>query len=103
MTDIVLRDIDALLADRIRRLGELRGWTVHETLLRVLEHGLHGYEGDGAVRLEAGESGALEAAIAAMEQIPSDPGFALIGRVQPAVAMASEEPDQSISGQFTLE
>ena len=78
MTDIVLRDIDPLLAERIKRLGDARGWPVHDTLLRVLEQGLHACEGHGPVQLEANEAGALEAAIAAMEEVPSDPGFALI-------------------------
>lgn len=103
MTDIVLRDIDPLLAERIKRLGEARGWPVHDTLLRVLELGLHACEGHDAVHFEASETGALEAAIAAMEQVPSDPGFALIGRASAPVPPPEDEPDQSISGRFSLE
>ena len=103
MTDLVLRDIDPLLAERIKRLGEARGWAVHDTLLRVLEQGLNACEGHGPVHLEANEAGALEAAIAAMEQVPSDPGFALIGRAGAPPPPPADEPDQSISGRFTLE
>jgi hypothetical protein len=103
VTDLVLRDIDPLLAERLRRLGEARGWTVHDTLLQVLEQGLHACEDNGAVRFEAHEAGALEAAIAAMEQVPSDPGFALIGRAGASPPPPADEPDQSISGRFTLE
>ena len=103
MTDLVLRDIDPLLAERLKRLGEARGWAVHDTLLRVLEQGLHACEGHGPVHLEANEAGALEAAIAAMEQVPSDPGFALIGRAGAPPPPPADEPDQSISGRFTLE
>ncbi len=103
MTDIVLRDIDPLLAERIKRLGDARGWPVHDTLLRVLEQGLHACEGHGAVHFEDSETGALEAAIAAMEQVPSDPGFALIGRSGAPPAPPEDWPDQSISGRFSLE
>lgn len=80
MTDIVLRDIDPVLAERIRRIGEARGWSLPDTLLELLEHGLNACEGDGAVRFDGRESSVLEAAISAMEQVPDDPGFALIGR-----------------------
>lgn len=103
MTDIVLRDIDPLLAERIKRLGDARGWSVHDTLLQVLEQGLHACEAPGAVRFEVDEAGALEAAIAAMEAVPSDPGFALIGRVATPPPAPAAEPDQSISGRFALE
>ena len=40
MTDIVLKDIDPILADRIRRVSEARGWDVHHTLMNLLEQGL---------------------------------------------------------------
>ena len=40
MTDIVLKDIDPVLADRIRRVAEARGWNMHDTLYHLLEHGL---------------------------------------------------------------
>lgn len=102
MTDIVLRDIAPLLAERIKRLGDDRGWPVHDTLLRVLEQGLHACEDHGPVHLEANETGALEAAIAAMEAVPSDPGFALIGRAA-TPPPSGDEPDQSISGRYSLE
>ena len=41
------------------------------------------YEGDGSVRLDNAESDALAAAIAALENVPDDKGYALIGRVEP--------------------
>jgi len=102
MTDIVLRDIDPVLADRIRRIGEAHGWSPSDTLLRLLETGLQSWEGDSAVLLAEHEDGVLQAAIAAMEQVPSDPGFALIGRAAPQPE-ANEQPDQSISPRFDLE
>lgn len=84
MTDIVLKDADPVLMDRIGRVAEARGWTVARTLLHLLEQGLHVVEGDGSVRLDHQEADALAAAIAALESVPDDSGYALIGRVDPA-------------------
>lgn len=92
MTDIVLKDIDPALAERIGRIAQARGWTTPQTLQALLEQGLGSLESRGGLRgrFEAGdaESNVLQAAIAALEGVPNDPGFALIGRVpdaQPAV------------------
>ena len=81
MTDIVLKDADPVLFDRIRRVADARGWTMPRALQYLLEQGLHVYEGDGSVRLDNSEADALQAAIAALEQVPDDPGYAAIGRV----------------------
>lgn len=86
MPDIVLRDIDPILADRIKRISDQRGWPLSQTLLELLEQGLHVVEGDGAARFDSSEADVLQAAIAAMEGVPDDPGFALIGRPTPARA-----------------
>ncbi|HEX2594867.1 MAG TPA: hypothetical protein VHL61_00215 [Luteimonas sp.] len=102
MTDIVLRDIDSVLADRIGRLAQAHGWSHPRTLLHVLEQGLHACESDGSVGLAEQEARVLQAAIQAMEHVPSDPGFALIGRAGP-VPEAAPQPDQSIKPSFELE
>lgn len=96
MTDIVLRDIDPALADRIARIGQAHDWDAAQTLLQVLDRGLHACERDGAVRLAEYEAGLLQAAIAALEHVPSDPGFAMIGRAEPQPAPI-QEPDQTIT------
>ena len=83
MIDIVLRDADRILIDRIERVAQARGWDLPQAMQYLLEQGLHVYEGDGSVRLDTSEADALQAAIAALEQVPSDPGFAAIGRVAP--------------------
>ena len=101
MTDIVLHDIDAILADRIHRISEARGWSSPDTLLRLLEYGLDACEGDGRSLLDEKEAGALESAIAALEQVPNDPGFALIGRMTPEI-VTPEEPEQRIPEDFRL-
>ena len=36
MTDIILRDIDAVLAERLRLLAQQRGWEMHDALLTAL-------------------------------------------------------------------
>ena len=81
MTDIVLKDADPILVDRIRRVADARGWTVSRALQHLLEQGLHVVEGDGSVRFDNAEADVLQAAIAALEQVPNDPGYAAIGRV----------------------
>jgi len=81
MTDIMLRDADPVLVDRIKRLADARGWPMPQAMLYLLEQGLHVYEGDGGKRLDNRESDALAEAIAALEGIPDDAGYAKIGRL----------------------
>jgi hypothetical protein len=96
MTDIVLQDIDPVLADRIRVLAQARGWSMHETLLRLIEQGLHHCEDAGGGSFDSRETDVLKDAIAALEQVPDDAGFALIGRIgtpaEQAGAEAGAEP-----------
>jgi hypothetical protein len=87
MTDIVLRDIDAVLADRLRRLAERRGLDMHDTLFEVIEQGLCHCEAAALSRFDDREATALQQAIAALEQVPDDSGFGRIGR-------AGEHADQ---------
>lgn len=99
MTDILLRDVDPLLFERLRRIGQARGWAMTDTLLHVLVHGLQAFEGGAAPVFADAEAHALEAAIAALEQVPDDAGFALIGRVIAPPLPAPAEPDQSVTPQ----
>lgn len=84
MTDLVLRDIDPQLATRIRKVAETNGWTLHETILHLIERGLFASEG-GALRFDSSETDVMQSAIAALETVPNDPGFALIGRTDAPV------------------
>jgi hypothetical protein len=96
MTDIVLRDVDLPLQQRLQRIGRLRGWDMAETLLQVLQQGLYVIEtGRESIDI-SDEAGVLEAAISALEHVPNDPGFALIGRAPAAASPAADEPDQSV-------
>ncbi len=83
MTDLVLRDIDPNLAERIRKVAQTNGWTVHQTIMHLIERGLYASEG-GALRFDGVESDVMQSVIAALETVPNDPGFALIGRIEGA-------------------
>lgn len=94
MTDLVLRDIDPMMAERIRKVSEANGWTMHQTILHLIERGLYASEG-GALRFDSKESDVLQSVIAALETVPNDPGFSLIGRVTGASAVA-EAPSSPV-------
>ncbi|HZW17306.1 MAG TPA: hypothetical protein VFF71_00690 [Luteimonas sp.] len=87
MTEIVLRDLDPALLERIAAYAETQGWGQARTLRFLLEQGLRASVGDERSTFDAAEDGVLAAAIGALEQIPDDT-FALIGRdaAQPAAA-----------------
>ena len=80
MSPFALDALDPLLADRVRRLAGRRGWSESDALLRLVERGLQAVEAEVPARLEDEEADALKAAIAALEQIPTDT-FAAIGKV----------------------
>lgn len=80
MTDIVLKDIDDVLLERIKRVAERRGWTLSRTLLHLLEQGLYASEGDGKLSFDNSEADVLQAAISALEGVP-DGVFSLIGQL----------------------
>lgn len=40
MTDLLIRDLDSILTERIQRLSAARGWSIDETIARLIEHGL---------------------------------------------------------------
>ena len=75
MTDLLLRDIDPILVERIRRVSVARGWDQHETILRLLEQGLFACEHEVRGGFEDTEVDALADAIAALKQVPAGKGF----------------------------
>ena len=97
MTEIVLRDIDPVLADRIRRVADARRWDLPRTLQYLLEQGLYAVEADMNVRFSDTDSDALREAIAALEQVPSDPGFSLIGRVDRPKELDAPDADMNFA------
>jgi hypothetical protein len=84
MTDILLRDIDPALIERLNRVAAANGWQPDQSLHAVLEHGLHALVLAATLRLKEREETAVQSAIQAMEGVVDDPGFALIGRVPAA-------------------
>jgi len=75
MTDIVLKDIDPLLTDRIRRIAQARGWNMHDTLFNLIEQGLFHCEAEVRSGFDDGEVDALTAAINALKDVPAGKGF----------------------------
>ncbi|MEP6908025.1 MAG: hypothetical protein ABI858_08615 [Pseudoxanthomonas sp.] len=75
MTDIVMKDIDPVLADRIRRVAEARDWTLHDTLFHLLEQGLLATEAEVVSGFSDREADVLSAAITALKDVPPGHGF----------------------------
>ncbi len=75
MAELVLRDIDPILFERIRRVSVARGWTQQETLERLLEQGLFASEHEVRSGFESPEVDALTDAIAALKQLPAGKSF----------------------------
>ncbi len=91
MTDLVLRDIDPNMAARIRKVAEMNGWTMHDTIMHLIERGLYASEG-GALRFDSKESDVMQSVIASLETLPNDPGFSLIGRLAQSAPAEPERP-----------
>ncbi|MBD9369869.1 hypothetical protein [Xanthomonas sp. XNM01] len=75
MSDLVLRNLDPILAERLRRVGMARGWNAQDTVLRLLEQGLLVAEQEVSGGFVRGEVDALSDAIAALKQLPAGQGF----------------------------
>lgn len=75
MADLVIRDLEGLLAERIRRIADARGWSVAETVTRLLEHGLFMVEAEVRGGFNDREVNALSEAIAALRAVPQGPTF----------------------------
>ncbi len=75
MTDLVVRDIDPVLVERIRRISVARGWTQHYTVIMLIEQGLFASEHEVRGGFENPEVDALSDAIAALKELPAGNGF----------------------------
>ena len=91
MTDLVLRDIDPIMAARIRKVADANGWTMHETIFHLIERGLYASEG-GALRFDSKESDVMQSVIASLETLPNDAGFSLIGRLGAPAPVEPQPP-----------
>ena len=97
MPDLILRDIEPDLLNRVRRLADTRGCSLEASLLDLLQQGLAcARERDDS--LDDFDARVLQEAIAALENVPSDSGFAMIGRTaSTSPAVVAEGPDQTIA------
>ncbi|MDQ2703343.1 MAG: hypothetical protein M3Y70_11180 [Pseudomonadota bacterium] len=80
MSPFLLDAVDPILADRLRKLAGKRGWSESEALRYAIDRGVPVLEAEVPASLENDEAAALKAAIAALEQIPTNT-FAAIGKV----------------------
>ena len=80
MMHTVLLDIDPVLLERIQRIATAHGWGQQDAMIHLLEYGLFACEADLTARFDESDAKVLQAAIAALQEIPDDPGFSLIGR-----------------------
>ncbi|KRG71904.1 hypothetical protein [Pseudoxanthomonas dokdonensis] len=76
MNEIVLRDIDAVLEQRIQRIAKARGWSAQETLLHLLEQGLFVCENEVRGGFQDEEVDVLSEAILVLKQLPAGKSFA---------------------------
>ena len=86
MPDILVRNIDDAVAERIKAIARERSWSINEVILHVLRHSL-GFGGEDIVRHEIHdiaalggtwdprESAAFRTALEAFEQIDGKPLF----------------------------
>ncbi|MEN5203191.1 hypothetical protein ABE473_01835 [Stenotrophomonas sp. TWI700] len=75
MADLLLRDVDPLLLERIRRIAVARGWTREDTCMALLEQGLFASELEVRSGFHDPEVDALAAAIAALQALPDAQGL----------------------------
>jgi hypothetical protein len=75
MTDLLIRDLDPILTDRIQRVSAARGWRVDETISRLLEHGLFAMESEVRGGFSDPEVDVLSDAIAALRAMPQGGTF----------------------------
>ena len=85
MSHTLLLHVSAPLQERMTRVADAYGWGQQEATIHLINHGLSACEAEMAARLDASDAAVLHGAIAALEQLPDDPGFALIGRAPSAV------------------
>lgn len=86
MPDILIRNIEEVVAERIKAIARERQWTINETILHVLKRGL-GFEGEDIFHREmhdiavlagtwdSSETAAFRSAVEAFEKRDGQPLF----------------------------
>ena len=75
MADVILRDVDPLLLERISRLAVARGWTREHSSMMLLEQGLFAGEHEMSHGFEHPEVDVLSEAIHALQALPAGAEF----------------------------
>ena len=73
MTDLIVRGVEPVLMERIRRVSIARGWTRQQTCVALLEQGLFSSELQVRSGFQSPEVDALSQAIAALQALPAGP------------------------------
>lgn len=95
MSDLKLSELGGLdteLRQRIERYAHSQGCEAAAVLPVALDVGLQALEARGRRGLGEDEDAVLAEAIRALEQVPDDPGFGLIGRAGAASDTAHRAP-----------
>lgn len=95
MSDLKLSELGGLdteLRQRIERYAHSQGCEAAAVLPVALDVGLQALEARGRRGLGEDEDAVLAEAIRALEQVPDDPGFGLIGRAGAASETARRAP-----------
>lgn len=86
MPDILVRHLDNAMAERIKEIARERHWSINDTILHALRHGL-GLAGDEIARRDrqdiatlggtwdAGETAVFDEALKAFESVDGKPLF----------------------------
>jgi len=94
MTDILIREVDEAIAERVRLIAVEKNWSVNEVLLRALRYAL-GLGGEDLVRHDrqdiahlrgtwnSGETAAFREALSAFERVEGQPLFSEGGTGKP--------------------
>ena len=75
MAELLLREVDPMVLERIDRLAVARGWTQAQACVAVLEQGLFSTELEVRSGFADLEVNALADAIAALQALPAGHGF----------------------------
>ena len=103
MTDILIREVDEAIAERVRQIAVERNWPVNEVLLKALRYAL-GLGGEDLARHErqdiahlrgtwnSGETAAFREALSAFERVEGQPLFSEFPEEKPAPARRRKTP-----------
>lgn len=100
MPELILRNIDSAVLQRVRHWADAQNCSLDAAVAWLLDRGLAASAEVGD--LEEFDARILAEAISALESVPSDPGFALIGRATPRPPPVHQAPDQSVASTWAL-